>query len=228
MQHALSQIANAQSPSALTPAFVHFLEDSRFPCVGAKSALASGTLSILEARDIRSAWDDLVIQESLARFGETLGGPRLKSFAVLFHGPTDLTEIAFEQALWRRLQSLRDKDHWLSYPHDERVAPDPASPDFAFSVGGQAYFVVGIHPGASRLSRRTPMPAMIFNPFSQFEALRSEGKYNRMSDVVRRRDEILCGGPNPMLDHHGQSSAARQFSGRRVSAGWRCPLMQPN
>lgn len=226
MRKAPSNIPTA--PSALTPAFVNFLEASSFPCVGAKSALASGTLSILEARDIRSAWDDLVIQEKLARFGESLGGPRLKSFAILFHGPTDLTEAAFEQALWERLQSVRDKDHWLSYPHDVRVAPDPASPDFAFSVGGQAYFVVGMHPGASRQSRRTPMPAMVFNPFSQFEALRSEGKYNRMSDVVRRRDEVLCGSPNPMLDHHGQSSAARQFSGRTVNDTWTCPLRQPN
>ena len=38
-----------------------------FPCVGAKSAMARGTLEILGARDIASAWDDLRIHDVLRR-----------------------------------------------------------------------------------------------------------------------------------------------------------------
>lgn len=207
--------------------FSTFLERSGFPCVGAKSALATGSLETLVARDITSGWDDLRIHEKLCEFGARVkagGGKGFRSFAVLFEGPRALDEAAFENALWARLQSMRDKDQWLSYARDPRVAHDPRSPDFAFSIGGEGYFVVGMHPRASRASRRTPMPALVFNPFSQFEELRHAGRYDRMSDVIRKRDEAECGSPNPMLSHHGEESAARQFSGRALNDNWVCPL----
>ena len=41
------------------------IEAQDFPCVGAKSALARGTLEIVRCSDIRSAWDDLVIHRRL-------------------------------------------------------------------------------------------------------------------------------------------------------------------
>ena len=145
---------------------------------------------------------------------------------MLFDAPRKLDESVFEKALWERLQSLRDKDRWFSYRHDGRVAADPASPDFAYSIGGEGYFVVGMHPGASRASRRTPMPVLVFNPCVQFQQLRQEGRYERMSEVIRRRDEDECGSPNPMLAHHGEDSAAKQFSGRVIEPNWTCPLTE--
>ena len=206
--------------------FQSFLRAPGFPCVGAKSALAAGKIETVIARDMRSAWDDLRLHERLAAFSAKLDETHdgFRSFIVLFEEPRRLDEKEFDALLWARLQSLRDKDHWLSYPYDARVARDPDRPDFAYSIGGQGYFVVGMHPGASRLSRRTPMPALAFNPFSQFEQLRRAGKYDRMSAVVRTRDAQLCGSPNPMLAHHGESSAARQFSGVMVDETWECPL----
>ncbi len=206
--------------------FRAFIKREEFPCVGAKSALATGSVETFVARDIRSAWDDLRIHAWLCDFSRTLRTEdrRLRSCALLFEQPAALDEIAFEEAMWARLQSIQDKDRWLSYSPDARVDHDPASPDFAFSVGGEAYFVVGMHPCSTRASRRTPMPVLVFNPFVQFAQLRQAGRYSRMSEVVRARDEAVCGSPNPMLADHGEASAARQFSGRQVGADWRCPL----
>ena len=207
--------------------FFAFLNGTGFPCVGAKSAHATGTIETFTARDLRSAYDDLAIHQQLSGFSASLkvGQVReFRSFAVLFDTPRALSEQAFDTALWERLQSLKDKDRWLSYRHDPRVAPDPESPDFAFSIGGEGYFVVGMHPGASRASRRTPMPVLVFNPFAQFQQLRAERKYERMSAVIRTRDAALCGSPNPMLSHHGEDSAAKQFSGRWLAQDWVCPL----
>jgi hypothetical protein len=34
----------------------------------------------------------------------------------------------------------------------------------------------------------------------------------------------LAGSVNPMLARHGETSEARQYSGRVVEADWRCPL----
>jgi len=54
--------------------------------------------------------------------------------------------------------------------------------------------------------------------------LRSEGRYDPLRDTILKRDEALAGTINPMLAQHGDASAARQYSGRRVEDGWVCPF----
>lgn len=195
-----------------------------FPCVGAKAAMARGTLDILGARDIASAWDDLRIHDCLRRFAARYRAePQLfRSLAVVFAGPDELDEAAFERAVWARIQSLSDKDVWLGQDWDARVSADPDDPHFSLSFGGEAFFVVGLHPHASRPARRFPRPAMIFNLHDQFETLRAQGKYETMREKIMMRDEALAGTRNPMLARHGEMSEARQYSGRVVEEGWRC------
>ncbi len=107
---------------------------------------------------------------------------------------------------------------------DRRVSCDPASPGFSFSLRGNAFFVIGLHPNASRLSRRYFRPALVFNLHEQFEALRRKGGYERMRDVIRKRDAALCGSANPVLRNFRERSEARQYSGRAVPDDWRCPF----
>ena len=52
--------------------------------------------------------------------------------------------------MWQRLQSLADKDVWLGQDYDPQVSADPGDPHFSLSLGGAAFFVVGLHPGASQ------------------------------------------------------------------------------
>ncbi len=197
-----------------------------FPCVGAKAALARGTLHVLAANRIDSAWDDLRIHDGLLRFAAAYREePGLfRSFAVIFEGPDGLDEPAFEAQLWRRIQSLSDKDVWRGQSYDGRVSADPDSPHFSLSFGGEAFFVVGLHPAASRPARRFARPTMVFNLHDQFETLRTEGKYENMREKIMVRDEAVAGSRNPMLARHGEASEARQYSGRMVEAGWRCPF----
>lgn len=197
-----------------------------FPCVGAKSALAKGTLEVLACDRIDSAWDDLRIHDGLLRWAQAYKDqPGLfRSFAVIFDGPTDLTESAFERALWSRVQSLSDKDVWRGQSYDPRVSPDPDNPHFSLSFGGEAFFIVGLHPHSSRPARRFERPAMVFNLHDQFERLRAEGKYENMREKILVRDEALAGSRNPMLARHGDASEARQYSGRAVDEAWRCPF----
>ena len=197
-----------------------------FPCVGAKAALARGSLEVIGARDIRSGWDDLHIIERLRVFaGNYRAAPTLfRSFAVVFRQPTALTETQFERALWDRIQSLSDKDLWLGQKWDGRVSCDPTSPHFSLSFGGEAFFVVGLHPGASRPARRFERPTMVFNLHDQFETLRAEGRYERMRETILERDAALSGSINPMLSRHGENSEARQYSGRDVGSDWACPF----
>ncbi|HIV79255.1 MAG TPA: YqcI/YcgG family protein [Candidatus Sphingomonas excrementigallinarum] len=228
MLKSVSKLFPAHDPSE--PESAAMLRDhiakTDFPCVGAKAAMARGTLEILGARDIASAWDDLRIHDCLRHFAEHYRAePQLfRSLAVVFAGPDTLDEAAFERAVWSRIQSLSDKDVWLGQDWDTRVSADPDDPHFSLSFGGEAFFVVGLHPNASRPARRFPRPAMIFNLHDQFEVLRAQGKYETMREKIMTRDEALAGSRNPMLARHGEMSEARQYSGRAVEEGWRCPF----
>ncbi len=214
---------------ALADAFRHFVADRDFPCVGAKSALARGTLKIVPCWSIESSWDDVAIHRELLNWAFNYqGDPGLfRSLAFIFAEPERLSEAAFEAALWARLQSLADKDAWARQPYDERVSADPDDPHFSLSFGGEAFFVVGLHPGASRPARRFAHPAIIFNLHDQFEMLRAEGRYETIRETILERDEKLAGSINPMLARHGETSEAAQYSGRKVGPEWRCPFSDP-
>jgi FPC/CPF motif-containing protein YcgG len=203
-----------------------FIEQPEFPCVGAKSALARDQLPIVVARDITSAWDDLRIYPLLLDFVDSYRrAPTLfRSFAVIFQGPADLSEAEFERHLWCRAQSLSDKDSWNGKPYDARVSADPHDSHFSLSFGGEAFFIVGLHPQASRPARRFAAPSMIFNLHDQFERLREMGRYDKLRTSILARDEELAGSPNPMLQRFGSGSEARQYSGRVVDPDWQCPF----
>lgn len=215
------------TPTALAENFRNLIHRSDFPCVGAKSALAKGTLNILVARDMRSNWDDRRIYDGITRIVRDYRTDRelFQSFAVIFEGPVDMDEKTFERFLWARAESLTNKDAWLGQPHDERVSSDPDDPHFSLSFGEEAFFIVGLHPRASRPARRFERPVLVFNLHDQFEQLREQGRYERMRAKIIERDVALAGSPNPMLARHGTISEARQYSGRNVAEpGWVCPF----
>lgn len=200
-----------------------------FPCVGAKSALATDKLHIETAWSLTSGWNDVKIHERLLDWSEAYetDPSGLRSLAVVFSGPTNLSEDEFEQAMWERLQSLAAKDEWLGQKYHPSVSRNPDDPHFSLSFGKQAYFVVGMHPNASRKARRTEYPVLVFNLHDQFEKLRESNRYERMREVILERDAQLDGSVNPMLARHGVESEARQYSGRQVEPDWQCPFTDP-
>jgi len=187
-------------------------------------------MDIIVARDLRSAWDDLRI---LPMLGDTVRKYHqdraiFRTLVVLFEGPADsathLSEEEFEAHLWARAQSLSDKDAWLGHRPDPSVSADPDDPHFSLSFSGEAFFVVGLHPQASRPARRFEAPAMVFNLHDQFEVLRTQQRYDKLRTSILARDLELAGSMNPMLARHGESSEARQYSGRVVDDSWKCPF----
>ena len=209
--------------------FLSCIHEASFPCVGAKSAAAQGNLRIVEARDLTSAWNDLEIHSALLAWARDYRAEPdgLRSLIILFEGPLDLSERVFEVAMWERIQSFADKDAWLGQPYDAAVSADPDDPHFSLSFGGEAFFVIGLHPHASRPARRFSSPALVFNLHDQFARLRAEGRYERMREIIIERDVALAGDVNPMLARHGEASEAKQYSGRLVDADWHCPFRDP-
>src|SRR5438105_4454331 len=92
--------------------FGAFIRDQSFPFVGAKSALARGHIDMLVATDLRCPADDRRILDALTATADHYrADPQpFHSLAVIFRQPDDLTEAAFEQAMWARLQALADRD----------------------------------------------------------------------------------------------------------------------
>ncbi|AMO72435.1 hypothetical protein AZE99_11740 [Sphingorhabdus sp. M41] len=222
----LDRNCRAKRQEELQSAIADMISQPQFPCVGAKSALARDNLKVIAGHSLDSNWDDLEIHRELLdwarEYRDSTDG--LRSLAVIFDGPTDLSEAEFEKLLWDRIQSMADKDAWLGQSYDERVSADPNDPHFSLSFGGEAFFVIGLHPNASRPARRFSHPVLVFNLHDQFERLREHGKYEKMRDTILARDEKLAGNINPMLAKYGESSEARQYSGRQVSDDWKCPF----
>jgi len=195
---------------------------AEFPCLGAKSVFRRGSVAHVVLDDMSGPDVPTQLLERLAAFAGSIEGESgFHSFIATFRGPLPSDESAFESALFGLLQRLHDADDssWA-----DGVGSDPNDPHFAFSAGGTAYFIVGLHPAASRVARRAPLPTLVFNPHDQFEELRAEGRFDGMRTTIRRRDEDLQGFVNPMVADHGDSSEAMQYSGRHHQGGWEPPL----
>lgn len=205
--------------------FKAFIEAQPYPCVGAKSAIARNQMTAYVGNTLTSAWDDVALVTELINFARNYStSPTLfRTFVALFPHTPSLTEAEFEQALWERITSLQAKDEWLGQAYDPRVSSNPRSPEFSLSFGAQSFFVVGMHPNASRPARRFEFATLVFNLHDQFERLRESGKYEKLRDAILKRDEKLAGSINPMLARHGDRSEASQYSGRIVGPDWQCP-----
>lgn len=214
--------------ASLTAAAMHgalraFVLDPQHPCVGAKSAFHGGSYRLGVYDRLGGPAATAALARDLATFvaEADADSPAFTTFAAMFEEPRSCDEIGFERALWAQLQALHDVD---AAAWDPGVSADPGDPRFAFSFAGTGFFVVGMHPGSARLSRRFPWPTLIFNPHAQFERLREVGKYARMQSVIRDRDRALQGDTNATLADFGSASAASQYSGRAAPPGWRPPF----
>jgi FPC/CPF motif-containing protein YcgG len=202
-----------------------FIDHKAFPCVGAKSALNKGRIRSSQFGHLGDPAECEALFHALTAYAAEFPDPGAApvSFIAMFDNPA-MDEKEFEEALWRQLQLLHEHDQRQGFAWNPEVGHDAAQNDFSFSLGGRAYFVVGMHPGASRLARRSPIPCLVFNFHEQFETLKASGKYQSMQKAIRARDVALQGSINPVLSRFGEASEARQYSGRRVDDSWQCPF----
>jgi len=135
-----------------------------YPCLGARSVFRrdAATLVVLDDLTDTTPGGSLdTLGATLAQYAHEVDAEGdLVSFVACFRGPVPGEERGFEALLWSALQHLHDND---DAPWADGVAADPENPHFAFSVAGTAFFVVGLHPNASRVARRAPLPTLVFN-----------------------------------------------------------------
>jgi uncharacterized protein len=199
--------------------------DIEYPCVGAKASLNSNQYRL-------GIYGELGLPTTTHHLGADLikyiketddtQSDYLTLIAVFTDGED--SELEFEKKLWMQIQMLhdseKDKRKW-----DPHVSNDPEDADFSFSFDGTAFFIVGLHPNASRKARRFPFTALAFNLHRQFVKLRDNDQFERMKDVIRTRDQAYDGSVNPMLKDFGEGSEAAQYSGRETEKNWKCPFL---
>lgn len=227
----LAAAARASEPHAHTvDRLRHHVLDARFPCVMAKSLLTADRVEnvVLDRSERLPHRLHAALASFVDEVSELPAHPRdFRSLAVLFPDVRldgDDPERHFEHWLWELLQSTHEVDDAAGHRWDTTTSSDPAADDFSISFVGRSFYVIGMHPGASRLARRTACPTLVFNMHAQFEALRALGAYDPLVSKIRQRDLQRQGSVNPMLERFGSASEARQYSGRAVDAQWRCPF----
>ena len=202
--------------------FRAFVFDPDFSCLGARAALRHDDHRIGAYGPIGTPEATARLALDLARFAPAADGAEFATFVAAFMGAAPEGEAEFEALLWSQLQALHDADETRGWAPS--VSDRPEDPRFAFSFAGTAFFVVGLNPASSRLARRFGWPTLVFNPRVQFERLREDGRYAGLRDQIRAREVALQGTLNPNLADFGEASEARQYSGRAIEPGWRCPF----
>ena len=227
--HAAVDVPHVREQGVIARRFLEFVDAPSFPCVGSKAALARGAIHPQQFGRLGDRGNDAALLDALAGFAERVDAVDAQdrtvySFVALFEGPQDTDEPRFEALLWSQLQRLHDLDVKRGTPWAADVSRDPADPHFSLSLAGHPFFVIGLHPGASRIARRFDWPALVFNSHRQFEQLRADGRYQKMQAATRERDIQLQGSINPNLADFGAAAETRQYSGRQAEADWTCPF----
>lgn len=198
-----------------------FISQEDFVCLGARAALRRQAVVHHHYRSLQDRGSMLAHHRDLLDFlvGFEPTDRSFTSFVATFDEPAATDEDEFEGLLWEYLQSMHDEDA-EHYPWNAQYDSDPSSADFAFSVGSHPFFIVGLHPGASRPGRRFSKPALVFNSHVQFNALGI--KFFKLRTKIRNRERAFHGSVNPSFVRY--KDEARHYSGRFTEPEWECPF----
>ena len=202
-----------------------FILQDGYPCVGAQAAVHGKTLAFGKFKRMDDDNSVNLLSEGLHNYLDDmyLKPGSFLTYVALFPGLSFSGEMEFEQHLWNMLGKLHSLDA-LYHDWCPNASKDPSSPDFSYSFGGKAFFIVGMHPKSSRKARRFKYPAVAFNLQEQFDRLREKGRFEPIKEVIRQRDMAFDGSINPMLSDVGEGLQAPQYSGRKVGSDWKCPF----
>lgn len=205
--------------------FEAWIAGDSFSCLAARAALKRGVLRVANLPGLGTQEATDTLHTLLVRFvaEELSDQENFATLVAVFDSPTGLDEKQFEALLWEQLVLLHRLDA-QTFAWSSEVSCDPVSGLFGFSVAAHPFFIVGMHDGSSRISRRSPFPALAFNSHRQFRRLRTAGTLAGLQKRIRVRELALQGSINPFLTIPGEDTEAKQYSGRAVGPDWSCPF----
>lgn len=201
------------------------LSQKNYPCVAALKSFHSKDFEVGTYQKFGSAEDSFKLATDLTNYAEQYEKTKSPFFTfwATYPNESSMSEEEFENKMWKELSALASHPEF-SQTWDPHFSSNPADKNFCFSLGGRAYFVVGLHQNSQRLSRQFEHPVLIFNLYEQFRQLERSGQFDAMVQLNRKRDEKFQGSANPVVVEHGNDWESIQFSGRQNGPEWKCPF----
>lgn len=223
----LTSLAEAADPLALgkcdevARAIAELVGLKGYPCVPAQVAFSSDDYLVGIYPELGGGSAETVSDLIFFRNRQKESNSLFMSFFAVYLDAPAKNEQKFEEVMWQELSNLSAKD---DLPWDPHFSSNPADQNFCFSLGGDAFFTVGMHPHSSRKARRMRFSTIVFNLFEQFEELERKGRYASTVSANRKLDIALQGSINPMVKEYGDKWESIQFSGKANPPNWQCPF----
>lgn len=202
------------------------LQQKNYPCIAAVQSFLKKDYIVGNYKNFGDGTHSYELGLALLDFKKKQQSSKspFMSFWAVFEDEREMDEAEFETRLWRELSFLTSHEEFTA-SWDPHFSKNPEDKNFCFSLDGSAYYVLGLHPHSSRLARRFPYPALIFNLYDQFRALMNDNNdFAKMVNINRRREELFQGNLNPMVEKYGETWESIQFSGRENPPEWKCPF----
>ncbi|EMY0378472.1 YqcI/YcgG family protein [Salmonella enterica] len=197
--------------------FISFIESKSFCCIGAKRANNQNNL-FYTASDYPFKSIDSVY-EFLEDFAlNKTKGKQFYSSVVFFNEKQVSSERDFEFFLWDVLKQLNHIDK-KKYQWANGYSNNTNDKNFSFSIAGEAFFVVGLHPMSHRISRRFNIPTLVFNHHPMFNELKSAGSFEKYKTAIRKNEMRIQGSINKYLSDFGDHSEACQYASSKSEQG---------
>jgi len=119
--------------------FKEFILEKNHPCIMANTVFSMNNYEL-------HIYDKLGTKQTAKKMLEALNDyidsydfsdNNFKTFIAVFPEVEIISEIEFENLLWRQLQFLNDYD---TAAWDPQVSNDPTHKNFSFSIGGRAFY----------------------------------------------------------------------------------------
>ena len=136
-------------------------------------------------------------------------GPKgqFRSFVATFEGPMPTSQMQAAEYLYTLLKNIHSVDKKY-FPWAKGISADLESTDFGFSIGEAGYFIPSFHPFTSSEVRRSDMLFVVFNAHAMFDTLRKQGKFDKLKQIIRRRQAHV----HPYLGDHGTVNEWVQYA----------------
>ncbi|MGB8705869.1 MAG: guanitoxin biosynthesis heme-dependent pre-guanitoxin N-hydroxylase GntA, partial [Gillisia sp.] len=125
-------------------AFQKFVLEQNHPCVMAQTVFTMDQVDLHVYENFGSKNTAAKILKDLKLYLKEYDfeSNDFRTFLAVFKDQKDFTEEQFEKLLWKQLEFLHEVD---DAPWDKRVSEDPEDKNFSFSLGGRAFYMVGLH-----------------------------------------------------------------------------------
>lgn len=197
--------------------FKKYVHGREMPCTFGKSVVEKGRYEYLvvdnqlsdpsAAAQVCQGLYQFIEQFGIATIGQDgrVEPSNFASFDVAFVGASFASQQEASYELYSLLVNIHTYDESQGYGWAPGVSNDPHNTNFQMSVGGHAWFLPLLWPGAYAPSRRAPHVYLPWQSNNLFAALKKAGKYEAAQNLVRANETAVHGFVPGLLGQLGEN-----------------------